>query len=74
MVNRVIPKENRRLALIHLTNTGKQVCSAINYSSDSYVREMLDDFTEDGKLEFLKLFRELTSNMAAHRAKEKKLP
>ena len=74
MVNRVIPKENRRLALIHLTDSGKQVCSDINYSSDSYMREMLNDFTEDEKQDFLKLFRKFTRNMAAHRAKEKKLP
>ena len=74
MVNRVIPDQNRRLALINLTDSGKQVCSAINYSSDSYVSDMLKDFTDDEKQLFLKLFAKITANMSAYREKEKKLP
>jgi len=70
MVNRVIPKENRRLALINLTDSGKQVCSSINYSNDSYVREVLSDFTEEESEEFLRLFKKLSSNMAVYRAKK----
>jgi DNA-binding MarR family transcriptional regulator len=70
MVNRVIPKENRRLALINLTGSGRQVCSSINYTNDSYIREVLNDFTEEEREEFLSLFRKLTSNMAAFRAKK----
>jgi len=67
MVNRVIPKENRRLALIHLTDSGQQVCSSINYSQDSYIREILYDFTEEEREEFLKLFGKLARNMAGSR-------
>ena len=70
MVNRIIPKENRRLALINLTGSGRQVCSSINYTNDSYIREVLNDFTEEEREEFLSLFRKLTSNMAAFRAKK----
>ena len=74
MVNRVTPKENRRTALINLTESGKQVCNTINYTSDSYLSEILQDFTEDEKAEFFRLFRKLTCNMAAYRAQKKKLP
>jgi len=74
MVNRVIPKENRRLTQINLTSSGKQVCSDINYSSDTYVHKVLVDFTEEEREVFLNLFRKLSNNMSAHRAQKKKLP
>ncbi len=32
MVNRVTPKENRRTALINLTDSGKEVCATINFA------------------------------------------
>jgi DNA-binding MarR family transcriptional regulator len=67
MVDRVIPKENRRLALINLTSSGKQVCSNINYSNDSYIREVMADFTENEQEEFLRLFTKLSGKMAAYR-------
>lgn len=70
LVNRVTPKENRRLALINLTGSGKHVCSSINYTNDSYIREVLSDFTEEEKKEFLSLFGKLTSNMAELRDKK----
>ena len=69
MVNRVTPKENRRMALINLTGSGRQVCSSINYTNDSYIREVLNDFTDDEREDFLILFKKLTSNMAANRVK-----
>jgi DNA-binding MarR family transcriptional regulator len=70
MVDRVIPKENRRLALINLTSSGMQVCSNINYTNDSYIREVLNDFTVEEREEFLSLFKKLASNMAAYRVKK----
>jgi len=71
MVNRVTPEENRRTALINLTDSGKEVCATINYTSDSYISEILQDFTEDEKEEFFRLFRKLTHNMAAYRTQKK---
>ncbi len=71
MVNRVIPKENRRLALINLTSSGKQICSTINYTNDSYIREVLNDFTEEEKEVFLSLFSTLTKNMSSYRVQKK---
>jgi DNA-binding MarR family transcriptional regulator len=70
MVDRVVPKENRRLALINLTNSGKEVCSSINYTNDSYVQEVLRDFTASEKEEFLRLFAKLTWNMADFRVQK----
>jgi DNA-binding MarR family transcriptional regulator len=71
MVDRVIPRENRRMALINLTDSGKQVCRTIHYTNDLYVRKVLGDFTEHERDEFLRLFSKLTSSMAANRTQEK---
>jgi DNA-binding MarR family transcriptional regulator len=73
MVNRVIPKENRRKTLINLTGSGKQVCTTIHYTNDSYVSEILQNFSAGEREEFLRLFRRLTGNMASHRVKNRKL-
>lgn len=70
MVNRVTPKENRRLALINLTEPGKQVCSNINYTNESYIREVLRDFTAEEREEFLSLFDRLAASMVAYRSKK----
>jgi DNA-binding MarR family transcriptional regulator len=67
MVDRIIPKENRRKAMINLTDNGKQVCSTINYTNDSYIRKVLHDFTTEEREEFLRLFKKLTCNMASIR-------
>jgi DNA-binding MarR family transcriptional regulator len=69
MASRTIPKENRRLALIDLTESGKQVCSDINYTNDRYLREVLKDFTEEEKEEFLSMLEKLTRSMSAYRHK-----
>ncbi len=74
LVNRVVPKENRRLALINLTASGEQICSTINYTNDSYISEVLNDFTDEEREVFISLFRRLTSNMAANRAQKKEPP
>ena len=67
LVDRVIPKENRRKALINLTDNGKQVCSTINYSNDSYIEAVLKEFTKVEREEFLRLFAKLTKNMSEER-------
>jgi len=70
LVNRVTPSENRRLALINLTDSGSQVCAAINTSNNSYVNRILKDFTMDERKEFLRLFRKMADNMTALRLQE----
>lgn len=69
MANRTIPEENRRLALIGLTESGKQVCTDINYTNDRYLREVLKDFTEDEKEKIVSLLEKLTRCMSAFRDK-----
>lgn len=70
LVNRDIPKENRRLAMIQLTGSGKELCSSINYTNDSYVSEIFSDFNDEERECFLSLFGKLTGNMAAFRAEK----
>jgi DNA-binding MarR family transcriptional regulator len=70
MVDRIIPDDNRRKAILNLTDNGKQICTTINYSNDSYIKQVLDDFTENEREEFLRLFRKLTCNMAVIREGE----
>ena len=67
MVDRNIPKENRRKAHLNLTDNGKDVCSTINDAHDSYLNHVLKDFTPYEREEFLRLFRKLTSAMVALR-------
>jgi len=70
MVDRIIPDDNRRKAILNLTENGKQICTTINYSNDSYIKQVLDDFTDNEREEFLRLFRKLTCNMAVLREEE----
>jgi DNA-binding MarR family transcriptional regulator len=66
-IERVIPEENRRMAILNLTDEGRQVCESINFSNDSYIRTILKDFSVDEQLEFLELFRKLSHNMVSTR-------
>ena len=63
MVDRSIPEENRRKALLNLTKEGKEVCQSINYSNDSYIHRILQDFSDQERDLFLGLLRRLTNNM-----------
>jgi len=67
LVDRVTPKENRRKALINLTDNGRQVCSTINYTNDKYIKKILGEFSIEEQEEFLRLFWKLTCNMASAR-------
>jgi DNA-binding MarR family transcriptional regulator len=70
LVDRVTPRENRRLALLNLTESGRQVCSTINYTNDVYIKDVLKDFSKEEREEFLRLFEKLTSNMGTARQKK----
>lgn len=67
LVNRVIPAENRRKALINLTDSGREICRTIHYTNDVYIREVMRNFSETEREEFLRLFSKLTKNMVAVR-------
>jgi len=63
LVDRIIPKENRRKAILDLTGNGKQVCKTINYTNDSYIEKVLVDFLDKEREEFLRLFKKVTEKM-----------
>ncbi len=63
LVDRIIPKDNRRKAILNLTENGKQVCTTIHFTNDAYIKEVLDDFTEKERKEFFHLFKKLTCKM-----------
>lgn len=67
MVDRIIPEDNRRKAILNLTDNGKQICSTINFTNDVYITQLLHDFTEKEQDEFLRLFKKFTCNMAGIR-------
>ncbi len=70
LVDRAIPKENRRTAILNLTENGEQICSKINYTNDSYIEDALNNFSVKEQEDFLKLFKKLTSNMEDIRQEE----
>lgn len=71
MVDRSIPRENRRLALTRLTESGLQACTGIHDTNDSYFREIMKDFTLEEREKFLDLFGKLTRNMEQSRDQNK---
>ncbi len=70
LVDRIIPKENRRKALLSLTESGEQVCKTINFTNDTYIENVLNDFTVDEQKAFLRLLKKMTLNMAGERQKK----
>ncbi len=67
LVDRVIPENNRRKAILNLTENGRQICSTINYTNDNYINRILTDFTVEEREEFLRLLKKFTYNMAGIR-------
>lgn len=67
MVDRVIPDENRRKAILNLTKKGEEVSRTISYSNDSYVKNILQDFSDQEREVFLGLLRKLSRNMLMER-------
>lgn len=71
MVDRIIPKENRRLAMTRLTESGLQACCGIHNTNDSYFRGIMKDFAPEEREKFLDLFGKLTRNMEQFREQNK---
>ena len=69
LVNREIPSDNRRKAVVSLTTSGESVCDSINYSNDKYIDDILHDFSQNEREELINLFQRLTTNMTSHRIK-----
>ena len=73
-IDRAIPEENRRMALLNLTHEGRQLCESINFSNDSYIKTILNDFSGGEQGEFLDLFSKLTHNMLSARKSSEEDP
>jgi DNA-binding MarR family transcriptional regulator len=63
LVSRVIPAENRRIALISLTPKGRSVCDQINGLNDHSIERVLKEVPEDDLPVFLRSFNIILKNM-----------
>lgn len=63
LVKRVIPFDNRRMAILSLTDTGIKTCRDINLKNDKYVTDNLSILSNNEQKELLRLFEKLTGNM-----------
>jgi len=63
LVDRTIPAENRRMATLRLTTTGKHMCDSINNTNDKYFADTLSILTESEKSEFLRLLEIVINRM-----------
>ena len=64
MVERSIPKENRRTTKLKLTQTGITVCQQINNGNDNYYSKALGAIPTDDLAVFLRTFENMVSHMS----------
>lgn len=67
LINREIPKENRRTSIIKLTESGKKVCKTIHYANDEYFEQVLSQFNEDEVSQFISHLGKFTNGMQRQR-------
>jgi DNA-binding MarR family transcriptional regulator len=63
LVDREIPKNNRRTILIKLTKQGISVCEKINIGNNLYFQEILDSLSKEQMQIFLDSFKIIVSKM-----------
>jgi DNA-binding MarR family transcriptional regulator len=63
MINRIIPANDRRTAIVDLTLEGIGLVEQINSKNNNYYEAVLDKITENGKHLFINLFKEFVTNM-----------
>lgn len=68
LVDRTIPAENRRMAMLQLTDAGKQICNSINCRNDQYFSEILSVLSDSEKEELVRLLGLVTSQMVNMRS------
>ena len=66
-VDRNIPSDNRRMALVSLTGSGKKTCEVINTTSDKSIQDNLSVLSVNEQKVFLSLFEKVTKNMIKQR-------
>ena len=64
MVERSIPKENRRTTNLKLTKTGINVCQQINNGNDDYYSKALGAIPADDLAVFLRTFDNIVTQMS----------
>ena len=64
MVERSIPKENRRTTNLKLTKTGINVCQQINHGNDDYYSKALGEIPTDDLDLFLRTFENIVAQMS----------
>ena len=72
LVNRIIPKENRRKVIISLTQKGIDICMQINRENDSYFGAVIDSIPSKDLPIFLKSFDILVEKMIQSNPDKKK--
>jgi DNA-binding MarR family transcriptional regulator len=70
LVDRTVPAENRRMALLQLTNAGKNICQTINNSNDSYFENSLSVLNEKEILELIRLLDKFINRMVELRTQD----
>lgn len=64
LVDREIPKENRRTTVLRLTENGMRVCKNIHWNNDRYVEKTLSVLTTDEKETLINLLNKVTAQMS----------
>ena len=64
LLNREIPKEDRRTAVLNLTDTGKKVCNDINWNNDRYIQKYLEVLNTDEQDTLITLLDKVTRQMS----------
>ncbi len=70
LLERIIPSHNRRKAQLSLTGSGKKVCKQINYTNDTYMSTITNNFSSEEADQLLRLLKKLTTNMTRARMEE----
>jgi len=63
LINRDIPKEDRRTAVLNLTDNGKEMCNNINLNNNNYVEKTISVLTHKEQNDFIFLLEKVTKRM-----------
>ncbi len=63
LVDRNIPSENRRKALLSLTKAGEKASHTIHFNNDKYFNDTLNILADEEQQQLLKLLQKMTNNM-----------
>jgi DNA-binding MarR family transcriptional regulator len=68
LLDRTIPAENRRMATLQLTDTGKDICNTINCTNDKYFEDTLSILSDSEQKELIRLLEKVTIRMGELRS------